>query len=403
MPGLNQGHDASTDWRAAASRSSKNPEMPCCAAVLLGLRAAALTGAPPAPPNMWGSSEEEFAIDLDDEECAAALPAHAAPQAVQIKRPRNAGSTPERFRPLAAPGGDGEAAVAAAADSQASDRGGGQPDSQAGGSWRLRSIFLGSAGAGQPTQAPAQQQQQKECEPPQQWRPGGDSRAQLQATAPPAAGPLSPGLGWSDDEDVGPLTQMAAASAPVAAAFCPTCGCFLPDLGSTHQQGEHTAACAAAAAARASPAARSQRQQHQQQQHPHQQQQQQTPGGLAAASGNEQLGAAEGDGSLAASEDEEEEEDGNWSEQEEATQAAADGDGLAAAAGEAAGSEDGWEVAADDAAAEEGSLCSGGGSAGEQEQQQTAAPDERATLRAWLAQHGVDKYADHFERAGEAG
>ncbi|KAI7837835.1 hypothetical protein COHA_008323 [Chlorella ohadii] len=197
---------------------------------------------------------------------------------------------------------------------------------------------------------------------------------------------------------------MAAANAPVAAAFCPHCGCFLADLGSTQQQAQHTAACGAAAAARASPAARSQQQRSQ---HPQQQQQQQTPSGLVPdPRDQEQLGAAEGEGSLVAPDGEEggeEEEDGNWSEQEEATQAAADGDGLAAAAAaEVAGSEeDGWEGAADGAAAEQSSPGSGGGSTDDDdEEEQAAGAGERAALRAWLAQHGVEKYADHFERAG---
>jgi hypothetical protein len=205
--------------------------------------------------------------------------------------------------------------------------------------------------------------------------------------------PSSPLLGFdAGNGDVGPLTQMAAANAPVAAAFCPHCGSFLEDLGITQQQAQHVATCshqleaAAAGAAAGGPAAQPPAAAVQQPQQQHAGDaiagtRRTPPGQLQQQQNRQQLG-----GGLASSsddgvwEDDDAELGGNCSEQDEASQAAAEGRLAAGQAGEEAGVE---EVAAAQAAAE--------------------AQAEQVVLQGWLAHHGLDKYAEHFFRAGASG
>ena len=262
---------------------------------------------------------------------------------------------------------------------------------QPAGTWSLRSIFLSSGAERQPLlqrEAPAP----GPAGPPPHLTPAAappPSRQQL--WQPALVLPSSPQLGFdAGNGDVGPLTQMAAANAPVAAAFCPHCGSFLPDLGSTQQQAQHVATCshppaaaagagghaAQPAAAAAQPQQHQQEQEQQNQQQQEQQNQQQQGGGLASSSGDG--GWEEADAEL----------EGNCSEQEEASQAAAEG---RLAAGDAGG--EGEEAGEEEAAAAQA----------EQAAAEAQAAEEQAMLCAWLAQHGLDKYAEHFFRAGVAG
>lgn len=312
-----------------------------------------------------------FAVELGD---GWSQGSEEGDDAAHNKRPCLEG-TPERFRP---PGSTAAAAAATAAHSQpphTTQSGASQPPEQRPGSsrWGLRTLFLGSgSSAATPVQA------QHPGSGQHATAPANDSQCQLGGAPPPAAAARSPaaqrlGLGGLDvdgNDGVGPLTQMAAAHAPVATAFCPSCGAFLADLGSTQQQVAHAAACAAAAAARRTPSAARRTQQ----------QQQQGAGGVPpdAAPPERSSEGSEGAEDGWGDDDSEELEDGNCSEQEEATQAAAAGGGLAAAAA--------------DEGSQDGSEGSEGGDGG-----------EAAALRAWLERHGVAKYADHFERAGVVG
>ena len=272
---------------------------------------------------------------------------------------------------------------------------------QPAGTWSLRSIFLSSGAERQPLHQQEASTAGPGGPPPHLTPAAAGSPSRKQVWQMVLACPSSPLLGFdAGNGDVGPLTQMAAANAPVAAAFCPHCGSFLQDLGSTQQQAQHVATCshqpeAAAGAAAGGPAAQLPAAAVQQQQHagdasagtrgalpgqqPQQQQrqnQQQQGGGLVSSSD---------DGGW---EDDDAELGGNCSEQEEASQAAAEERLAAGQAGEEGGEAGEEKVAAAQA---------------EQAAADAQAADEQAVLHAWLAQHGLEKYAGHFFRAGAAG
>ena len=273
---------------------------------------------------------------------------------------------------------------------------------QPAGTWSLRSIFLSSGAERQPLHQQEASTAGPGGPPPHLTPAAAGSPSRKQVWQMVLACPSSPLLGFdAGNGDVGPLTQMAAANAPVAAAFCPHCGSFLQDLGSTQQQAQHVATCshqpeAAAGAAAGGPAAQlpaaavQQQQQHagdasagtrgalpgQQPQQQQRQNQQQQGGGLVSSSD---------DGGW---EDDDAELGGNCSEQEGASQAAAEERLAAGQAGEEGGEAGEEKVAAAQA---------------EQAAADAQAADEQAVLHAWLAQHGLEKYAVHFFRAGAAG
>lgn len=355
----------------------------------------------------WG--DDEFCVDLDQENSDP----HSDLGQPCSKR-HNAGATPERFRgcqPASAESGGRAAAAAAAAAPPVAAQQQPLPSSGGGGgsvagsgqhkqsqsSWSVRSIFMSGRSAA-PTPPPSVLPQPGAGQQLSGRQPPPAAPVGLRAVA--AAAPRSPGLhplGSPYNDDLpGPLTQMAAANTCVAAAFCPHCGCFLADLGSTQQQAAHTAACAATA---------------EQQQH----------AAAERSSGRDGADGGGGDGEGKQAEEAEEEEDsdeqnGNWSEQEEASQAAAEC-GVAAAAvaaaaaveavedeeahGGAAGSEDhgqgddGPWVVGEAGRADEEAAAAAAAAAGAQQ--------EQAALHAWLEQRGLSKYAEHFARAGAHG
>lgn len=329
-----------------------------------------------------GWESEDFVVELQENSDPASS---EQPSSKRL----DSRTTPERFRcPPAAAAGDRQAGAACnsgggdgplALQQQPQQQEAGQLSansrqnvSTGSGSWSVRSIFM----ARRPESPPRQALQQLAPVP-----------AHPQQT--PTAGPplWSPGLGTHGrgpadeaDEFPGPLTQMAAAHASVASAFCSACGTFLADLGGPQEQAAHSAACqaqhrrpgAVAAGTGAAPSGPE----------PQQGQQPQQAPGPSFVTTCEDL-AEEEEGS--------EEQDGNWSEQEEASQAAAEcGVAAAAVAGEdeeAGDSEDGW-----------------GGSGGEAEAAGAAgacSSGEQAALHAWLEARGLDKYAELFARAGE--
>lgn len=334
-----------------------------------------------SPMDSWeteGWDSEDFVVELQEN----SDPASSEPPS---SKRRNSRATPERFRCPAAAAAAGHQAVAAGSSggstampalrqqhvSQV------QPDSEqkpstGGRGWSVRSIFM----ARQPDSPPRL--------PLQQLVP---------APVPPTGerSPRSPGLGAyscgiADEDDCpGPLTQMAAAHASVATAFCPTCGTFLADLGGPQEQAAHTAACCTqrsqrgAAAEGAAAACSGRPQQGQEPQHHRQQQQQQDPDAAGAGPATAEEGS--------------EERGGNWSEHEEASQAAAECGVASAAVSEhgeaAAASEDGWDGGGGEA---EAAGPAGGAGAGS---------DEQAGLHAWLEGRGLAKYSELFARAGE--
>lgn len=273
------------------------------------------------------------------------------------RKRRNAGSTPERFR--------GAPALPAAATAGDSGGSGGLPPVQphcGTSAWSVRSIFMRQTGAAAaPTQS-AQGLTARPVSPPPELRRGAC-------------------VSKGGDGSAGLLTQMAACNAPVAAAFCPHCGCFLADIGGMAQQAQHAESCTALTLA-AAPDCGSSLQQAQQQR-----------AVVAPCAGRSS--ASDGEGSW-----EDGEQDGNWSEQEEATQAC----GAATPGGQQAldsdaGSDEEEVVAveplhgnADHSAQQDDSHISS--SSGDAE--------EQAALASWLGQHGLAKYTECFVRAGGA-
>lgn len=333
---------------------------------------------------------DEFAVALDscDEEWA-----RVAGEAGLPSKRRNAGATPERFRggpglSTAPPPPTAAAGAAAAAVGVPPGPALGHGSSQRAlrpGNWNVRSIFLGTASQ-QPQQAPpgappAQLDSspslcgRKQPSVPQQQR----SPLPSAARGPPRS-PLGLGAGYheQDENAAGPLTQMAAANAPVAAAFCPHCGCFLADLGSAAQQQRHAASCSQSAAgdsAWGQPAAGAAVRQ---------------PQGLDVAAAAGPRGSPGEEGCW-----EDEGQDGNWSEQEEATQGVAGG-GEAPAADD--DDDDGQEEAEE--GAEEEAEVAAEEAAGAGDQPEGGGMGEHAALAAFLDQHGLAKYCELFERAG---
>ena len=374
--------------------------------------------------------DDDFAVDLGEEEDSWDQPRGGAPAPpLYDSQPSS-----KRQRP-----GDG-ATPAAAAAAAAPSGGGASAGRSAGVGWSsVRSIFLLGAAAVAAPAPPAPPAAVGWGSHPAAAPWSGTKRAPLApaVVAPQLSGQLSPpagprlgaggggchggGIDDGDDVDVGPLTQLAAAHAQVASAFCRHCGAFLADVGGAAQQAQHAAACAASAGAQAVAALQQNDEQHRQQQ-----QQQWAGGGVPATdvAAAIELGAdcgSGGGGGEGEEEWEDAEQDGNCSEQEEATQAAAGRDGGCAAAAadstDASGSEgegEGGEgdeqqedeeedeqwgqqqpgsclAAASDAAADGGGGVFGVGSDGE---------EQHSALRCWLAQLGLSKYTDHFRRAG---
>lgn len=292
---------------------------------------------------------------------------------------RNAGSTPERFRPvqLQAAGAEPRLPVAAAGDTSAQLPFEARHDGQAApcpgtSKWSVRSIFMSCKGT--PKLQPSLQSQGQQ-EP---------QHAQPAWPAPPSPGC---GPGWGDD-GAGPLTQMAAANAPVAAAFCATCGCFMADLGGAAEQAQHAQSCGqrACSAAGTPPRGEASALCTQQEQ---------------AASVAVAEGAAGGPAEL--SWDDDGEQGGNWSEHEEAAQAAPGGHsgspasdpgllaGCEVGAAQGCGAAEEVVDLADEADAEswaEEEAAAGGGG------------EDQAALAAWLEQQGLAKYTSHFVLAG---
>ena len=333
---------------------------------------------------------DEFAVALDscDEEWGP-----VAGEAGLPSKRRNAGATPERFRggpglSTAPPPPTAAAGVAAAAVGVPPGPALGHGSSQRAlrpGNWNVRSIFLGTASQ-QPQQAPpGAPPAQLDSSPPlcglKQPSVPQQQRSPLPSAARgPPRSPLGLGAGYheQDENAAGPLTQMAAANAPVAAAFCPHCGCFLADLGSAAQQQRHAASCSQSAAgdsAWGQPAAGAAVRQ---------------PQGLDVAAAAGPRGSPGEEGCW-----EDEGQDGDWSEQEEATQGVAGGGEAPAAADD---DDDGQEEAEE--GAEEEAEVAAEEAAGAGDQPEGGGMGEHAALAAFLDQHGLAKYCELFVRAG---
>lgn len=328
------------------------------------------------PMHSWDAEDwdsEEFVVELQEN----SDPASTEPPS---SKRLNSGATPERFRcppavvatdrQAAAAGGSGGGSAPPAPRQHPQQQQDGQlsvgsrhKPSNGSSSWSVRSIFM----ARRPESPPRQPLRQL------------SSPVRTQQPLTDGLLPRSPGLslydrGSPDDEEeiLGPLTQMAAAHASVASAFCPACGTFLADLGGPREQAAHTAAC------------------HARRQHPSGA----TAGESAAVSGRQQAQHERGAGCTPGEEPAEEgseEQDGNWSEQEEASQAAAEC-GLAAAA---VAEED--EEAGPSEGGHGGSAAEGAGEAAAG----AAVTEEQAALHAWLEARGLGKYAELFTRAGK--
>ncbi|GAB4823565.1 hypothetical protein N2152v2_010611 [Parachlorella kessleri] len=142
--------------------------------------------------------------------------------------------------------------------------------------------------------------------------------------------------------ELGPLTQMAAAGAePLSHAFCPHCGCFLSDVGDTEaQRQKHVASCQSNEAA------------------------------AVVAGGEAEAGAAG-----------QADNDGHSEAEEEA-------EGQHQLGGEEEEGVDNEAIFILDDDAEEDS-CPG-----------QSSPEAEPSIEQWLAQRGLQKYADCFARAG---
>ena len=185
------------------------------------------------------------------------------------------------------------------------------------------------------------------------------------ASAPVGAAPSGAA---EDEEQLGPLTQLAAAgAAPLGAAFCAHCGAFLSDLGATEaEQRAHVDACAAAAPA----------------------------DGDASSDGASEAGEGEEQG---------EDEEGAPGEEED------EGGGCCYPAAAAAELEDGWgepepgPLLEDEGEPEEVILLEDGDEPGPGQPAPLPQPQPSSggsSIQEWLAVRGLQKYADCFERAG---
>lgn len=208
--------------------------------------------------------------------------------------------------------------------------------------------------------------------------------APQQAPSAAAAVPSAPGPALAEeasDEELGPLTQMAAThgGGAVSAAFCPNCGAFLSDMGATEaERQQHVAACQSGSSSEGEA--------------------RQGGGGNGGADGGDDAGS---DGASEVGE--------GGSEDEGAAQEPE------AAQGEASWLSGGWCEEEPGPDSFEGPPGAGGGAAEEdevvvvsesweqqeQEQQQAESSGGSSGIQEWLAERGLEKYADCFLRAGE--